>query len=64
MIRIPRFKITSHPNFKYYVMQDALNSGPKYIMLKQDLYELAGHIAMMLGNVKLQKIIKEESKEC
>ena len=62
-IQIPRFKLKYHSKFRYYIMEDQLNSGPKYILWQDDLYELMGNMALHLGNVKLQKIIREESKK-
>ena len=63
MIIIPRFQIKPRPQFKDFIMEDKLNSGPKYMMNRRDLIELMGHIAFVLAMYDLQKEIKERGKE-
>ena len=60
MIVIPRFKITPRPEQKDFIMEDQLNTSPKYMMNRRDLIELMQHIAFKLAMFDLQKEIKKE----
>ena len=48
----PNFKLTKSPKFNFWVMEDTLNNGQKYIMTKHVLKEHLKHISLALGIFK------------
>ena len=50
IIMYPRFKLEKHPKLdKHFVMDDMLHNGTKFILRRDDLEELLGHIELVLG---------------
>ena len=63
MIVIPRFRIKPRPEMKDFIMEDQLNTGPKYMMNRRDLVEFMQHIAFVLAMYDVQKELKKEESK-
>lgn len=48
----PSFKISKPKHSIFFVMEDLANSGPKYLLTKNDMKHIRGQIDNLLGNIK------------